>query len=79
LYETVTAAATTLRHGLFVFANITGNTWIANGSFGVETAFGTVLNGGSVALAGTLDRVRITTVNGTDTFDAGTINILYEG
>lgn len=28
--------------------------------------------------SGTLDRVRITTVNGTDTFDAGTINILYE-
>ena len=26
----------------------------------------------------TLDRVRITTVNGTDTFDAGSINILYE-
>jgi hypothetical protein len=33
---------------------------------------------GSIALGGTLDRVRITTVNGTDTFDAGTINILYE-
>jgi len=27
---------------------------------------------------GPLDRVRITTVNGTDTFDAGSINILYE-
>jgi len=34
---------------------------------------------GAVTLGGTLDRVRITTVNGTDTFDAGTINILYEG
>ena len=33
---------------------------------------------GSVTLAGTLDRIRITTVNGTDTFDAGTINILFE-
>jgi hypothetical protein len=33
---------------------------------------------GSVTLGGTLDRVRITTINGTDTFDAGTINILYE-
>jgi len=29
-------------------------------------------------LGGALDRVRITTVNGTDTFDAGSINILYE-
>jgi hypothetical protein len=33
---------------------------------------------GGVTLSGTLDRVRITTVNGTDTFDAGSINILYE-
>ena len=39
------------------------------------------LHGGgtSPSLSGTLDRVRITTVNGTDTFDAGSINILYEG
>jgi hypothetical protein len=37
------------------------------------------MGGGRIALGGTLDRVRITTVNGTDTFDAGTINILYEG
>ena len=34
---------------------------------------------GSVTLSGILDRVRITTVNGTDTFDAGSVNILYEG
>jgi hypothetical protein len=34
--------------------------------------------GGSKTLSGTLDRVRITTVNGTDTFDAGTINLLWE-
>jgi hypothetical protein len=37
------------------------------------------LGSGSKTLSGTLDRVRITTVNGTDTFDAGSINILYEG
>jgi hypothetical protein len=34
---------------------------------------------GSKSLSGTLDRIRITTVNGTDTFDAGSVNILYEG
>jgi hypothetical protein len=34
---------------------------------------------GTKTTSATLDRVRITTVNGTDTFDAGTINILYEG
>jgi hypothetical protein len=36
------------------------------------------MGGGNKTLSATLDRVRITTVNGTDTFDAGTINILYE-
>jgi len=36
------------------------------------------MGGGTSALGGTLDRVRITTVNGTDQFDAGTVNILYE-
>jgi hypothetical protein len=30
-------------------------------------------------LTGPLDSVRITTSNGTDTFDAGTINISFEG
>ena len=34
---------------------------------------------GAKTLSDTLDRIRITTVNGTDTFDAGSINILYEG
>ena len=36
------------------------------------------MSGGNITLSSTLDRVRITTVNGTDTFDAGTINIIYE-
>jgi hypothetical protein len=36
------------------------------------------IGGGAKTLSGTLDRVRITTVNGTDTFDAGSVNILYE-
>jgi hypothetical protein len=33
---------------------------------------------GAVTLTGTLNLLRVTTVNGTDTFDAGSINILYE-
>jgi hypothetical protein len=38
----------------------------------------TTAGAGDKALSATLDRIRITTVNGTDSFDAGTINILYE-
>ncbi len=37
------------------------------------------LTAGAVTLSGVLDRVRITTTNGTDTFSAGSINIMYEG
>jgi len=53
------------------------NTWMSSGLdvIGVTNGFSST---GSKALSGTLDRVRITTVNGTDTFDAGSINILYE-
>ena len=36
------------------------------------------VSGGSKTTSATLDRIRITTTGGTDTFDAGTINILYE-
>jgi hypothetical protein len=63
--------------GSIVFNKISGNTWTGNGLFNVSDGF-TVITAGAKALSGVLDRVRITTVGGTDTFDAGTINILYE-
>jgi hypothetical protein len=54
--------------------------WTANGSTSLSpgsfTGFGSC--GGSKTLSGTLDRVRITTVGGSATFGAGSINILYE-
>ena len=34
--------------------------------------------GGNVTLSGTLDRIRLTTTNGTDVFDGGSVNIVYE-
>jgi hypothetical protein len=75
------AVATNLFYCAMSIVNVSGNTWIAALSGGLNssgTSYG-VSGGGSVTLSGTLDRVRITTVGGTDTFDAGTINILYEG
>lgn len=57
---------------------LTGNTWVAAVCTSRGDVAQSMTGAGSVALSGTLDRVRITTVNGTDTFDAGTINILYE-
>ena len=65
------------RSGSFVIQNISGNILVCNGVLGDPTAI-THYGGGSISLAAALTAVRITTVNGTDTFDAGSINILYE-
>lgn len=74
-----TVAASDVRQGVFVIMNITGNTWIWGGTSGTATvAIRACAVAGSIALSGVLDRVRVTTVNGTDTFDAGSINIMYE-
>lgn len=63
--------------GAVVFVNISGTTWTQSHSV-VDTGTARCIFGsGAKTLSGTLDRVRITTVSG-DTFDAGSINILYE-
>jgi hypothetical protein len=71
-------AAANLVTGNFVISNINGNIWVESGILITETFANAYMSSGRISLGGTLDRVRITTVNGTDTFDAGTINILYE-
>ena len=65
--------------GQMILSNQNGNIWAASGC-SVSTTSGAIgYNGGiGTGLAGVLDQIRITTVNGTDTFDAGTINILWE-
>jgi hypothetical protein len=65
--------------GSIIISKLSGNTYVASGTLaatGVGT--GTFITSGSKSLSDTLDRVRITTVNGTDTFDAGLINIIFE-
>lgn len=70
-------SAANIIYGQMVITNITSNTWVSSHSHGYSVAAAST-GGGSIALGGVLDRVRITTTNGTDTFDAGSINILYE-
>jgi hypothetical protein len=65
-------------HGTVVLTLINGNTWVASGTQGFSSNLYTGVTGGRIALLSALDRVVITTVGGTDTFDAGSINILYE-
>lgn len=73
-------AATNILHGTTVLTLVTGNIWAANGTVSRSDGSSVSTTAGTIALSGTLDRVRITTVGAppTDTFDAGTINILYE-
>ena len=71
-------SAASVLHGAFVVSFMGSNLWVASGVFGFSSAAVPAFGGGSKTLSDTLDRVRITTVNGTDTFDAGTINIQYE-
>ena len=65
------------RNGSIIFSLINTNSWVASGGILINASdYGGVA--GAVTLSGTLDRLRITTVSGTNTFDAGSINILYE-
>ena len=74
----VPGGASASHSGSVTLFNITGNSWVSNGFVvATDTVRGNI-SAGSITLAGVLDIVRITTVNGTDTFDAGSINILYE-
>ena len=71
-------AIATVMQGQVVFTNVSGNNWVGT-NLGALSNTGVVMFGGtSITLGGVLDMVRFTTVNGTDLFDAGSINILYE-
>ena len=65
------------RHGGLVLSKIDGNTWVGYGSGCVLASFSQPM-AGYVTLSGALTSIRLTTINGTDTFDAGLINIIYE-
>ena len=71
------AVAVNSRNGTAVFVSLGSNIWSGVAQIGYETAQ-LSQSACSVTLSGTLDRIRITTVNGTDLFDAGSVNILYE-
>jgi len=76
LVSTVALAAQT-SSGAYILTTLGSNVWVGMGNINDASArvgFGS----GQKTTSGALDRVRITTVNGTDTVDAGSINILYE-
>ena len=64
--------------GILTIALLGSNSWVAASTYTFTSSANLGSSGGTVTLGGTLDRICITTINGTDTFDAGTVNILYE-
>jgi hypothetical protein len=65
-------------NGAISFSLLASNTWVVSGNLYESNGNGLNSVSGAKALSDTLTTVRITTVNGTDLFDAGSINILYE-
>lgn len=73
-------AAATVFHGSMVLSLVveSTNTWVGMTALGASNTAAAVIGGGSKSLSATLDRIRLTMTNGTDAFDAGTVNIFYE-
>tara|TARA_R110000868_G_scaffold189113_4_gene431993 strand:+ start:714 stop:1289 length:576 start_codon:yes stop_codon:yes gene_type:complete len=72
-------SAASVSHGSLTITSMGSNLWAISGSSGRSNTTNTDTCGYSKTTSGTLDRIRFTAVNGTDTFDAGSVNILYEG
>lgn len=77
-FAILSTLSTYVHSGQIVITNVNSNIWCESHSVTLGSSV-SACGGGNKTLSGTLDRIRITTSNGTDTFDAGTINILYEG
>jgi hypothetical protein len=71
-------AAVTVTAGHVLITNVSGNAWVYSAFCGQTNTTTAGVAGGTKTLSDTLTQVRITTVNGTDTFDAGTINLMWE-
>jgi hypothetical protein len=72
------SAASEALYGHATITLVGSNLWIYSSTCKINSSYMQMASG-SVTLSGTLDRIRLTTTNGTDTFDAGSVNLLYEG
>jgi len=72
-----TIAATNARHGRVTLSNVIGETWVCDSTLS-DSVNATTANGAGVkSLSATLDRLRLTTQGGANTFDNGSITIIY--
>ena len=74
---TAVVTAAVLYNLTATLVNVSGNTWLTTSIGGTNGSNAGNMGGGTVTLGAALTGVRITSVT-PDTFDAGSINILYE-
>lgn len=78
IINTAVSNAAYAYHGKIELINFNGNTWVESGILAEITAARGSMSGGSITLSGALDRISISSIT-PDTWDAGSINIMYEG
>lgn len=71
------SAGTMSLSGQMVLTLLGNNIWVSSHACTFDGSSSSVFGGGTNTFSGTLDTIRITRTS-TDTFDAGSINILYE-
>lgn len=78
IYVSGNNAGVDSRYGSVTIHDTGSRAWIASGVVGTSIFDNVSMVWGAVRLTAALDRVRITTINGTDVFDFGTITLFYE-
>jgi hypothetical protein len=79
-FDFVTSSPGSVQEGKLTLSKVSSTVWVGEGSFYdsnpiIRMAY---VAGRVSGLSGDVNMLRVTTANGTDAFDAGTINILYE-
>ena len=71
-------AAGVVVHGMATIVKMTGNTWAFSALLGRTDGASVNYGAGIKTLDGVLNSLRITTTEGTNSFDAGSFNLVYE-
>jgi hypothetical protein len=78
-YSNGIAAVSDTLSGIIILTNVSGNIWVASGIVSRNGNNAVAYSAGSKTISGgALTAIRFTTSSGTDQYDAGSINILYE-
>ena len=79
IFQGQTPNSGTVYNSVMTINSLGSNAWVSQAIIASTTGqVDKYASTGGITLGGTLDRIRITTTAGSDTFTAGSINILYE-